>query len=373
MPGDLVINELMWMGSTISTADEWIELRNMTSDEINISGLTLDNAGVGSNDLVIPANSYIAANGFYLISNYSSSHASSALVVNGDWITTDLSLDNGGEQISLVNQLNTIIDRTPVGSWSAGNNVVTNNSMERGAVPGDGTVVSNWHACIDSDCNNTIYWDIEGNDYGTPRDVNRSENDLTTFEINGYPNQPLWTDQQTTIKFVPGVNDGLIITVTPPMLNLQLTISVTPTNFPIFTITPQPKADPPRAETPILFPTITITPTPEPLIMTEPQIILSITPTIYPGIIEITPVVPTPSSDRVDLIPTLTLTPTPTTVIEEVAAEITTTVTTVTPTPQPEADPPRVETIELTPEPTVEITPTPEPTVEITPTPEVVE
>ncbi|MCD6334669.1 MAG: lamin tail domain-containing protein, partial [Candidatus Latescibacteria bacterium] len=38
--GDVVINELMWMGSTASSADEWIELRNTTDSEILLSGWT---------------------------------------------------------------------------------------------------------------------------------------------------------------------------------------------------------------------------------------------------------------------------------------------------------------------------------------------
>ena len=34
---DVVINEVMWMGSSSHTADEWIELRNMTSHDIDFS------------------------------------------------------------------------------------------------------------------------------------------------------------------------------------------------------------------------------------------------------------------------------------------------------------------------------------------------
>jgi len=37
-PGDVVINELMWMGSTKGASDEWIELRNTTDSSIDISG-----------------------------------------------------------------------------------------------------------------------------------------------------------------------------------------------------------------------------------------------------------------------------------------------------------------------------------------------
>jgi len=34
--GDIVINEIMWMGTTFNSNDEWIELRNMTDLEIDL-------------------------------------------------------------------------------------------------------------------------------------------------------------------------------------------------------------------------------------------------------------------------------------------------------------------------------------------------
>jgi len=43
--GDVVINEIMWMGSVGNSNDEWIELRNMTDADINLSGWKIDGAG----------------------------------------------------------------------------------------------------------------------------------------------------------------------------------------------------------------------------------------------------------------------------------------------------------------------------------------
>src|SRR6185436_19470381 len=40
-PGDVVINELAWMGTTSNTANEWIELYNTTGSSISLSGWTL--------------------------------------------------------------------------------------------------------------------------------------------------------------------------------------------------------------------------------------------------------------------------------------------------------------------------------------------
>ncbi len=45
--GDVVFNELMWMGSTASTADEWIELRNMTDVALDLSGWTITRLSSG--------------------------------------------------------------------------------------------------------------------------------------------------------------------------------------------------------------------------------------------------------------------------------------------------------------------------------------
>ena len=40
-PKQIVISEVAWMGTTNSTADEWIELLNTTATDIDLSGWTL--------------------------------------------------------------------------------------------------------------------------------------------------------------------------------------------------------------------------------------------------------------------------------------------------------------------------------------------
>jgi len=184
--GNVVINEIMWMGSTGSDADEWIELRNMTSSPIIIKNWVIENAGTaGSPNLTIPSGT-IPANGYFLIANYSSTDANSALSdtnITVNWVTTGLELLNGGEKLVLKDAAGNTIDQTPVtdGDWAAGTNASTNQSMERNLVPGDGTSDSDWHTCTDVACNDTTYWDVEGDDYGTPAGENHSENDLTSL------------------------------------------------------------------------------------------------------------------------------------------------------------------------------------------------
>ena len=37
-PREVVFSEIMWMGSSSSSADEWIELYNRSDDEIDLAG-----------------------------------------------------------------------------------------------------------------------------------------------------------------------------------------------------------------------------------------------------------------------------------------------------------------------------------------------
>src|SRR3989337_4350950 len=47
-PGDVVVNEINWVGSQGDGLDEWIELRNMTPGPINVGGWVVENLGTGS-------------------------------------------------------------------------------------------------------------------------------------------------------------------------------------------------------------------------------------------------------------------------------------------------------------------------------------
>lgn len=172
LTSQVVINEVMWMGSTVSTADEWIELRNLTNSSIDLTGWIIERAAEGSSSIVLEGS--IPANGFYLISNYNSTSTSSALAdsVEADMVMTGLSLNNSGEKLILKDAVGTIIDQTPTttDSWPAGSNLSEiKQSMSRNDPPGDGSLAENWHTCSQDSCRSTIYWDSEGGNYGTPK------------------------------------------------------------------------------------------------------------------------------------------------------------------------------------------------------------
>ncbi len=151
VPGDVVINELMWMGSSLNSSDEWIELRNMTAAPVDISGWTLFKKSGGNTVpmLVIPAGKEISANGFFLISNYAETDPKSVLAVTPDVVDTDVSLVNSALQVSLADVNGVVIDVADDGSGTPLAGKYTSNavwqSMERNVVPGDGRLKESWH------------------------------------------------------------------------------------------------------------------------------------------------------------------------------------------------------------------------------------
>jgi len=149
--GDVVINELMWMGSSASIADEWIELRNTTGTEIDLSGWTVEGAATSGGTLTIPNGKTISANGYFLIANYNEEDARSVLNVTSDWVTASVSLKNTAAQYILKDNTGATIDTADdgVGDPPAGDN--TNKySMERNGSPGNGTLAENWHTATSS-------------------------------------------------------------------------------------------------------------------------------------------------------------------------------------------------------------------------------
>ncbi len=147
----VVINELLWMGSDRSSSDEWIELRNLTTAPIDLTGwqLTKHSGGAEVPMLTFP-NGTIAAQGYFLIANYSETHANSALDITPDLVTSDVALANSALQITLYDAAGVLIDRADDGSGNPLSGVYDNAaekyiSMERNRVPGDGQLAQSWH------------------------------------------------------------------------------------------------------------------------------------------------------------------------------------------------------------------------------------
>ena len=94
-PGPVVISELMWSGSTASSADEWIELYNASDAAIDLAGWTLTYRSGDENKvmLVLDAGS-IPPGQTFLIANYAADHKNSLLAVEPQRVDAAVSLPN---------------------------------------------------------------------------------------------------------------------------------------------------------------------------------------------------------------------------------------------------------------------------------------
>lgn len=172
----VVINEIMWMGSTVSSSDEWIELRNLSDDEVDIGGWEIENARSSGNNLKIPGGKSIKPFGYFLISNYSDESANSALRVETDEVNSSISLSNSGNgNLILRDEGGSIIDQALGNQWPVGENGDKKKSMERNDELGDGLDENNWHTCEGDVCVSEEYWDEMGDNFGTPGGKNSNE------------------------------------------------------------------------------------------------------------------------------------------------------------------------------------------------------
>lgn len=170
----VVINELMWMGSSASSADEWIELRNLTDQMIDVSGwiLTKKSSGAEVPMLTIPAGKSMLPGSLLVISNYANTNANSVLNMVPDLVTTDVALSNSALQIKLYDATETLIDTADdgignplAGTFDSAKKIYT--SMERNPVPGDGTQAQSWHSASRS-----LGFKLNSVELGTPGTVN---------------------------------------------------------------------------------------------------------------------------------------------------------------------------------------------------------
>lgn len=142
-PGDVVISEVAWMGTSSNTADEWIELYNTTGSSISLASWTL-NAADGTPSVTLTGS--IGAYGYYLLER---TDDNSVPGVTADKTYTG-AMGDGGEQLVLRDASSTVIDAANQnGAWFAG--TTTNRaSMSRTDVNVSGTNSANWHTATTS-------------------------------------------------------------------------------------------------------------------------------------------------------------------------------------------------------------------------------
>lgn len=123
----VVINEVAWSGNPNYPEDEWIELFNKTSQDINLDSWVI--SGQIDNQLYINLSGSIPANGYYLVEKKD----------DANW-----ALDDSGE-ILILTYASTIVDQTALNwsnRWPAGD--VNGYSMERYSPEAVGSDANSW-------------------------------------------------------------------------------------------------------------------------------------------------------------------------------------------------------------------------------------
>lgn len=166
----VVINELLWMGSSQSSSDEWIELRNTGSDPVDLAGWSLTKLSGGKEVtmLTIPSGT-IASNGYFLIAHFSAD--TSRLGAIPDFVRSSVSLVNSKLQIKLYDAAGLLVDAADDGSGSplAGSYASGSvwKSMERNPSGVDGAAKESWHTASAS-----VGFDDATKELGTPGSAN---------------------------------------------------------------------------------------------------------------------------------------------------------------------------------------------------------
>lgn len=183
LPGDIVINEIMWMGSADlnnpaddGPTDQWIELKNVSDRDLHLSGLLYVKSKQSPGDITVLSisdNRVIKSGTFFLASKYTKQK--SVINVNPD--TTDIA-NFAYDKMKLelwyksnltpVTAPHILIDRAGDGISTpipAEGNGTLFYSMQRNVTPGDGADYTNWNTCV---ANTSSYWDSGRTEKGTP-------------------------------------------------------------------------------------------------------------------------------------------------------------------------------------------------------------
>lgn len=126
-----LIGEIQWSGSSLSTADEWIELWNPGTEPLSLEGWSL--TGASTNPIFFTSADTIPPQGVFLVANYPATSDKTLLTnVTINVATTTLSLANDKILITLQDPGGTVQDTVETGSKPpAGSSTPLNTSMIR--------------------------------------------------------------------------------------------------------------------------------------------------------------------------------------------------------------------------------------------------
>jgi len=207
LSGNVVINEVAWMGTKATYYDEWIELYNTTDQTIDLTDWSLEVAVTGPD---ITLQGTIPAHGFFLLERKDDetvSDISADQVYGNDG--SGWAFSNSGEQLSLLDATGNVIDTANVdgGGWPAGNNA-TKSTMER---------------------INPLAADFDAN-WATNDGIHRNGDDANGNPINGTPKERNSVTKPPTESLPGDVNQDGRVDVLDVRICLQIATGfLTPT------------------------------------------------------------------------------------------------------------------------------------------------
>jgi hypothetical protein len=175
---EVVINEVAWMGTGLSSSDEWIELKNLSGEAVNLNNWQLLDQG-NQIKVVFSSSDAISPNGFYLLER---TNDDSVPNISANKIYTG-ALSDTNESLRLFNSSCGLVDEVVASpDWPAGDKT-QKKTMERGDD-------MSWHSYY------SVSADAVSGLWGTPKSENSVEagNDQESVpeqnEINSGEDEP---------------------------------------------------------------------------------------------------------------------------------------------------------------------------------------
>ncbi|HWR00081.1 MAG TPA: lamin tail domain-containing protein [Candidatus Methylomirabilis sp.] len=245
--GQVVIEEIAWAGSSLSTADEWIELANLGDATATVAGWVLRGAGEGGRQIFLPPDAVIAPRSTYLVANYPNTDEKSALNVTVDLATTTVSLSNSALGVELVDADGVTVDRAGDGGAPLAGSSSPKATMIRVNATTQGDAPDAWTAASSS-----VGYDDGIADMGTPGTCDlwvaeemppdsvvdpTGETDATTTEdiITNPTDESATTTTEVTALETPTTTEPLVeaATTTDPVVTIAEPESVPSSQPPV--------------------------------------------------------------------------------------------------------------------------------------------
>jgi len=220
----IIINEIAWMGTTVGATKEWVELKNVSDEEISLSGwqlLSKDNRI----RIIFDDDESLGPNQFYLLERTSDN---SVPDISADKIYTG-AIGNSDDLLMLFNNQCQLIDEVVADpDWIAGN------SSERKTMERDNDL--NWHTSsaingTPKEENSTPeeIEEVEEDDPSQEEDVVVENNDylvISEIQVNGEDNLEyveLYNQSEEEINFCDDEENCFYLSYFAPTFNLDET------------------------------------------------------------------------------------------------------------------------------------------------------